>query len=110
MDIKTRLKNFMAVENEATAYAEAIVALAARGPETEALREEYARDLTYLEKTTKEIQKALAAVPDPTVKKIMHARYVLGMTWLQIEENLHISNSTAHRLHKQGLDWLEENL
>jgi len=109
MDIENFLKNSLDAEKEARAFAEALGELARRGDEAATLREEYAQDLTAMEDRASKIARLVAAVPNPEIRQILAGRYLHKMSWAEIEASLHLSKSTVHRLHKRGIEWLEEN-
>ncbi|MCL2376438.1 MAG: hypothetical protein FWC76_03475 [Defluviitaleaceae bacterium] len=110
MDIELFLKNSLNIEKEAWATAEALESLILReDSKTNALIEEYSNDLTYMEKTSTTATDMIHAIPEENVKHVFIARYLHKLTWPEIAKAAFLSVSQTQRLHKKGLDWLEEN-
>ena len=109
MNIEEFLKNSLDIEKEAWAVAEALQNLAVRGETSADLYEEYAHDLTQIEKRTEKIAQMVAAVPNHDQKQVLAGRYLYKRSWSEIEARMHASKSSVHRMHRRGIAWLEEN-
>ena len=108
MNIEHFLKNSINIEKEAWAAAEAMENLALR-KDANALLEEYAQDLTYMEEVAMMVVKMVGSLPDEDVKRVFVARYLHKMTWEEAANAVFLSVAQAQRLHKKGIAWLEEN-
>ena len=54
-----------------------------------------------------EINEYIASVEDSETRMILQCKYVNGMTWEEMEEELGISKRTLHRRYRK---WWENNL
>jgi len=110
MNIEIFLKNSLNIEKEAWATAEALERLVLRkDDEASSLIEEYANDLTHMEKTSDTVASMIRIISEDNVRHVFAARYLHKLTWQEIAEATFISISQVQRLHKKGLLWLEEN-
>jgi DNA-directed RNA polymerase specialized sigma subunit len=108
MDIEKFLKDSLNIEKEAWATAEAIQSLVVR-ENAEALIEEYAQDLTYMEEAAITAAKMVRALPDENTRRVFAARYLHKMTWQEAADATYLSITHVQRLHKKGIKWLGEN-
>lgn len=64
-------------------------------------------------KVLSDVLKAIASVPDETQKAVLTMRYVEGLRWEQIQEQLHYEQTQVFVLHGRGLwavnHWMEVN-
>lgn len=110
LSIAQFLKNSLNIEKEAWAAAEALESLVLRkNDNANALIEEYAQDLTYMEEAAGIVAKMVQALPEDDVRRIFAARYLHKMTWEETADVTFLSVTHVQRLHKKGLAWLEEN-
>ena len=107
MNIEHFLKNSLNIEKEAWAAAEAMENLALRG-NSDLLMEEYAKDLTNMEAAAMETAKMIQALPED-MRRVFAARYLHKMTWEEVADATFLSVTHVQRLHRKGIEWLEEN-
>ena len=110
MNIEQFLKNSLSIEKEAWATAEALESLALRkSGDADGLIEEYARDLACMKETAIAVSKMVQSLPQKDIRQIFIARYLHKMTWEETADAAFLSVSHVRRLHKKGLEWLEEH-
>lgn len=51
-----------------------------------------------------EIKATIESVPDPTERRLLWFRYIDGLTWAEIEEQLHYSMQHVHNIHNRTLE------
>ena len=72
-----------------------------------ALQEEYA-DLIRDNATEQlEIERAIAAIDDPTLRSVIRLRYIKGLQWRDIATTVGCSEATVYRLHRSAMDYFE---
>jgi len=101
------LKDGLDAEKEAMAISEAISFLVHRHGEDDRLISEMSDDLTFMHEKAKRIEDAIERITKEDIKKIFTYRYIKKMNWDAVAEACHISLAHVHRLHKEGLQWLQ---
>jgi len=114
MNIEDFLKSVIDIDKEAHAAAEAVEFLVRRAHDEDAasalanpLIDEFARDLTGMEKKTAQVADMIAALPDRDIKRIFVCRYIHKLSWADIADATNFSATHVQRLHKKGIKWLE---
>ncbi|MCL2574074.1 MAG: hypothetical protein FWE34_05920 [Defluviitaleaceae bacterium] len=109
MDIEKLLKDSIDIEKEAWATAEALGSLVLRkNVDTDNLMEEYAEDLTYMQEKSEQAIKIMRTLPEGEIRRIFIARYIHRMTWEEVADATYLSLTHVQRLHRQGIEWLNE--
>jgi DNA-directed RNA polymerase specialized sigma subunit len=113
MKIEQLLKESLGAEKEAWAIVEASEMLTERaGREqcdiTQLLLSEYFLNLELIQKKYYKVAKIISVLPFGDMKNIFNCRYRHKMTWEEIGEITNYSISQVHRIHKDGVKWLEQ--
>lgn len=87
------------------------VGSADRLPDTVALIVEYEQQAEKLRKEYigkfREIDRAIAAVPDAVLREVLERRYLFYQRWEQIAEEMHRDLRWIYRLHGRALSYIE---
>lgn len=67
------------------------------------LEQKVSAELNLLSDLKKQIHEVIEAVPDTDERLVLKYRYVLGMTWEQIGNELHADRTTVYRWHGNAL-------
>ena len=68
------------------------------------LEQKVSAELNRLSDLKKQIREVIEAVPDTDERLVLKYRYVLGMTWEQIGNELHADRTTVYRWHGSALN------
>ncbi len=68
------------------------------------LEQKVSAELNLLSDLKKQIREVIEAVPDTDERLVLKYRYVLGMTWEQIGNELHADRTTVYRWHGSALN------
>jgi DNA-directed RNA polymerase specialized sigma subunit len=68
------------------------------------LEQKVSAELNLLSDLKKQIREVIEAVPDTDERLVLKYRYVLGMTWEQIGNELHADRTTVYRWHGNALN------
>jgi len=58
----------------------------------------------------KEIAETISRVGEPELQTLLEMRYLCYRDWPEIRNALHCANTTVHRMHRNGLEKIEEIL
>lgn len=68
------------------------------------LEQKVSAELNLLSDLKKQIREVIEAVPNTDERLVLKYRYVLGMTWEQIGNELHADRTTVYRWHGSALN------
>ena len=74
------------------------------------LEQEYRRVLLRSRVESARIEHLILRIASPRQKKLLRARYIDGLSWVEIGQLLSLSESSVFALHKKALAALETNL
>lgn len=70
-------------------------------------QQELAAQLVESERVRREIEAAIAALPDPLQRDALTGHYVDGLEWWKVANRMYISERHARRLHQKALENLK---
>jgi DNA-directed RNA polymerase specialized sigma subunit len=73
------------------------------------LRDSYVKDVTHLLVSKNNIKKAINRIGNDTVRLVLEARYISGLSWEEVAKVLHYSNMHVMRLADRGYQLLADN-
>lgn len=72
-----------------------------------ALQEEYETFIRTNAAEQLEVEHAIAAIDDPTLRSVIRLRYIKGLQWQDIAKAVGCSEPTVYRLHRSALEHFE---
>lgn len=72
-----------------------------------ALQEEYEDIIRTNASEQLEVEKAIAAIDDPTLRSVIRLRYIKGLEWLDVAKAVGCSEATVYRLHRSAMEHFE---
>lgn len=72
-----------------------------------ALQEEYETFIRTNAAEQLEVEHAIAAIDDPTLRSVIRLRYIKGLQWQDIAKAVGCSEATVYRLHRSALEHFE---
>lgn len=72
-----------------------------------ALQEEYETFIRTNAAEQLEVEHAIAAIDDPTLRSVIRLRYIKGLQWQDIAKAVGCSEPTVYRLHRSALKHFE---
>ncbi len=104
--VKTLLSSYFSLKDEILHLEKRLAALPAGSEEEAPVRRALFRDRLLVLR----IERAVYALPSPRLRRLLEARYLEGMSWLEVSAVLRISESTMYALHRKALAELEKKL
>lgn len=72
--------------------------------------EELLKEVGELEKRKENIINAISGITNPQYKKLLYLRFVKGMKWEDIAEEMHYAVQHIHRMRKEAIKEFEEKI
>lgn len=72
-----------------------------------ALQEEYEAIIRINAAEQLEVEHAIAAIDDPTLRSVIRLRYIKGLEWLDVAKAVGCSEATVYRLHRSAMEHFE---
>lgn len=71
------------------------------------MEQKISEEIDSLVRLRGQIRTVIGALENPDERMLLYCRYVCGMTWVQIMEELHAGRTTVYRWHNAALDHVE---
>ncbi|MBO4837993.1 MAG: sigma-70 family RNA polymerase sigma factor [Lachnospiraceae bacterium] len=101
--VKTLLSSYFSLKDEIIHLEKRLAALPAGSAEEAPVRRALFRDRLLVLR----IERAVYSLSSPRRRRLLEARYLEGMSWLEVAAVLHVSESTVYALHRKALKELE---
>ncbi|MCL2753130.1 MAG: hypothetical protein FWE44_03165 [Defluviitaleaceae bacterium] len=108
-DFEKMLEGCGSLHKDAEATVEAILALQERHGGEIPILYDFAANLDDIFVQASKVEKIVACLPSGDLRCIFTARYIYEMSWEEVAEAVNFSLQHAQRLHKQGIEWINNN-
>lgn len=105
-DFQIVLANGLEMDTQTQAAYDAIEMLSTRRPTTTPLIYRIFKEQLEAGKQRKEVEEMLNQLEEGDVRNVLTKRYLENLSWEQVADACHLSDSYTHKLHQQGLEVL----